>query len=150
MPTFHKLAYHEVEMPEAVRRAARFKVLDWDFRTAENPTPKKSPINTRRNPDPGKTQDLKDHLRGFLQFSVVNLISEPDRAEIRIQELQPGVVRFRLLVSQKDVKELIGRNGATASAIRNLLKAAAESQGMLALLEILSHEEELALSARQG
>jgi predicted RNA-binding protein YlqC (UPF0109 family) len=95
-------------------------------------------------------QDLTNRLRTFLQYIVVNLIHEPDLAEIRIQEIETGVLRFRLLVTQKDVKDMIGRDGATASAIRNLLKTTAAAEGVHALLEILSHEEELAASRKDA
>jgi predicted RNA-binding protein YlqC (UPF0109 family) len=43
---------------------------------------------------------------------------------------------------------LIGRNGFTASAIRSVLKAAAEREGVQATLQIHSHEEEVELLAR--
>lgn len=94
-----------------------------------------------------------DRLRGFLQYVVVNLISEPDRAEIRIQEIETGVLRFNLLVTRKDMKDMkdkIGRDGATASEVRNLLKTTAASEGLHALLEFLSHEEELAQCQDEG
>lgn len=146
MPNFHKLAHKEIELPKAVVRAAQYKVLDWDFRSSGKPSPEDSAKPEKKLPDPEEIEVLKDRLRGFLQFSIVNLISEPAHAEIRIQEIDPGVLRFRVLVTQKDVKDLIGRNGATASAMRNLLKAAAEPEGVHALLDILSHEEEIARS----
>jgi predicted RNA-binding protein YlqC (UPF0109 family) len=146
MPTFHKLAHKEVELPKVVVRAAKFKVIDWDFRSSGNQSSKGSTKPEKKLPDPAEMEDLKDRLRGFLQFAILNLISEPAHAEIRIQEIDPGVLRFRVLVTQKDVKDLIGRNGATASAMRNLLKATAGSVGVHALLDILSHEEEIARS----
>ena len=37
---------------------------------------------------------------------------------------------------------LIGRNGFTASSIRNILKAAAQRDEITATLQIVSHEEE--------
>jgi len=152
MPGVHKLANQEVHFPDVIVRAAQFKVLDWNFRTdspsEESPQSDSSKKFTRRHLGPAEMQDLMDRLRGFLQYIVVNLISRPDLAEIRIQEIETGVLRFRLLVIQKDVKDMIGRDGATASSIRNLLKTTAASEGIHALLEILSHEEELAQSRR--
>jgi uncharacterized protein len=152
MPGVHRFANQEVHFPEVIVRAAQFKVLDWNFRTGspseENPQSDTSKKFTRRHLSPVEMQDLMDRLRGFLQYIVVNLISRPDLAEIRIQEIETGVLRFRLLVIQKDVKDMIGRDGATASSIRNLLKTTAASEGIHALLEILSHEEELAQSKR--
>jgi predicted RNA-binding protein YlqC (UPF0109 family) len=43
---------------------------------------------------------------------------------------------------------LIGRNGFTASAIRNVLKIAAEREGVQVSLLIHSHEEEAELMAK--
>ena len=51
-------------------------------------------------------------------------------------------IRFRLVLNKADVAILIGRNGFTASAIRNVLKAAAIRDGINATLQIVSHEEE--------
>ena len=44
--------------------------------------------------------------------------------------------------SSSDVAMMIGRNGFTASAIRNILKAAAQRDNINATLQIVSHEEE--------
>lgn len=153
IPEIHKFANQEIHLPEMVVRAAQFKVLNWDFRrtSATKPKARSSTFkkSNRRILSPQETQEIMDRLRGFLQYVVINLISEPDRAEIRVQEIEPGVLRFRLLVEQKDVKDMIGRDGATASAVRNLLKTTASSAGVHALLEILSHEEELAQSGQK-
>ncbi|RYD41788.1 MAG: KH domain-containing protein, partial [Verrucomicrobiaceae bacterium] len=48
----------------------------------------------------------------------------------------------------QDVAMLIGRNGFTASAIRSVLKAAADKEGVQVSLQIHSHEEEAEMLAR--
>jgi predicted RNA-binding protein YlqC (UPF0109 family) len=45
---------------------------------------------------------------------------------------------------------LIGRNGFTASAIRSVLKAAAEKEGVQVNLQIHSHDEEAEIVAREA
>ena len=45
---------------------------------------------------------------------------------------------------------LIGRSGFTASAIRSLLKAAAEREGVQVSLQVHSHEEEAEALAREA
>jgi predicted RNA-binding protein YlqC (UPF0109 family) len=55
-----------------------------------------------------------------------------------------------LVLAQADVAMLIGRNGFTASAIRSVLKAAAEREGVQVSLQIHSHEEEAEMMARDG
>ncbi len=64
-------------------------------------------------------------------------------------ELAPKKLRFKLILAQGDVAMLIGRNGFTASAIRSVLKAAAEREGVQVNLQIHSHEEEAEFLARE-
>jgi predicted RNA-binding protein YlqC (UPF0109 family) len=141
LPTVHKLAHQEVDVVGWVKRAAHYKVLDWDFRSDEAAEP-----GTRRLPDPEAMQELVDGFKGFLRFVTASLIDEPERAEIRIHEIDPGVVRFKLVVTEKDRKTLLGRDASTATALRNVVKGIALEHGVHVLLQVLSHEEELAQS----
>ena len=142
LPTVHKLAHQEVDVVGWVKRAARWKVMEWDFRSALQSAKDPFALAALEIPDPEEMQELIVRLRSFLHFVAMNLIDEPDRAEIRIQEIGPGVVRFKLVVAEKDLKTMLGRDRSTASAVRNLLKAAALAEGAHALLEIHSHEED--------
>jgi predicted RNA-binding protein YlqC (UPF0109 family) len=94
-------------------------------------------------------QPVTDRLRNFLQYVALKLIDEPGKAQLKIAELAPGKLRFKLVLDKADVAMLIGRNGFTASAIRNVLKAAAEKEGVQVSLQIHSHEEEAELLARE-
>ncbi len=89
-------------------------------------------------------QAVTDRLKNFLQYVAVNLIDEPAKAQLRVAELGPKKLRFKLILAQQDVAVLIGRNGFTASAIRSVLKAAADREGVQVTLQIHSHEEEAA------
>ena len=93
-------------------------------------------------------QATTDRLKNFLQYVAVNLIDEPGRAQLKVAELAPKRLRFKLVLAQPDVAMLIGRNGFTASAIRSVLKAAAEKEGVQVTLQIHSHEEEDEMLAR--
>jgi len=93
-------------------------------------------------------QAVTDRLRNFLQFVAIKLIDEPAQAQLKVAELSPKRLRFKLVLAQADVAMLIGRNGFTASAIRSILKAAAEREGVQVTLQIHSHEEEAELLAR--
>jgi predicted RNA-binding protein YlqC (UPF0109 family) len=139
LPAVNRLAHQEVDLIGFVKRTARYKVLDWDFRS---PLPAK-PLE--RCLSPADMQALVVRLKSFLQYVVVRLIDEPGHAQIKVREIQPNVLRFKLVLVQRDVAMLIGREGHTASAIRNILKAAAGSHGVRALLQIHSHEEEITL-----
>jgi uncharacterized protein len=87
-------------------------------------------------------QAVTDRLKNFLQYVAVNLIEEPGQAQLKVAELGPKKLRFKLILAQQDVAVLIGRNGFTASAIRSVLKAAADRDGVQVSLQIHSHEEE--------
>lgn len=93
-------------------------------------------------------QAVTERLRNFLQYVAVKLIDDPSQAQLKVAELGPGRLRFKLVLAQADVAMLIGRNGFTASAIRSVLKAAAAKEGVLVSLQIHSHEEEAELLAR--
>jgi predicted RNA-binding protein YlqC (UPF0109 family) len=93
-------------------------------------------------------QPVTERLRNFLQYVAVKLIDDPGQAQLKVAELAPKKVRFKLVLAKEDVAMLIGRNGFTASAIRSVLKAAAEREGVQISLQIHSHEEEAELLAR--
>lgn len=96
----------------------------------------------------GGMEPSTERLRNFLQYVAVKLIDEPGQAQLKVAEIAPKKVRFKLVLAKADVAMLIGRNGFTASAIRNVLKIAAEREGMQVNLLIHSHEEEAELIAK--
>jgi predicted RNA-binding protein YlqC (UPF0109 family) len=150
LPAVHKFAHQEVDVVGWMKRVAHYKVMD---RTSTKPDDEAVPElagAARKIPEPEEMQELVARLQSFLQFVVVNLIDEPARAQVRVNEIAPGVVRFRLVVTQKDQKLLVGKDGATASSIRNMLKGVAAEEGVHVLLQILSPEEDLALSLREA
>ena len=92
-------------------------------------------------------EPVTERLRNFLQYVAVKLIDDPSQAQLKVAELGPKKLRFKLVLAKADVAMLIGRNGFTASAIRNVLKAAADKEGVQVSLQIHSHEEEAELLA---
>ena len=94
-------------------------------------------------------QTVANQLRTFLQYYAVQLIEHPDQAQLRVAELGPNRLRFRLILASTDVALLIGRNGFTASAIRSVMKAAADREKVQFTLQIHSHEEEAERAARE-
>ena len=80
----------------------------------------------------------------------VKLIDEPAKAQLKVAELGPKRLRFKLVLAREDVAMLIGRNGFTASAIRSVLKAAADKEGVHVNLQIHSREEEAEFLSREG
>jgi len=94
-------------------------------------------------------QAVANQLRSFLQYYAVQLIEHPDQAQLRVAEVGPNRLRFRLILASSDVALLIGRNGFTASAIRSVMKAAADRENVQFSLQIHSHEEEAERAARE-
>jgi len=87
-------------------------------------------------------RETTDQIKDFLQFITLQFIEHPDEAQLRVVEVDQSHVRFRIIAAQSDVALLIGRNGFTISAIRNVMKAAASRLGLQVSLQIHSHEEE--------
>ncbi len=141
LPAVTKLAHKEVDLIDIVKRTASYKVIEWDFRKppSARSQPKSKP--PRKIPSQDEVQAVIVRLKDFLQYVVANLIDEPGHAQIKVREISPGVLRFKLVLVKRDVAMLIGREGHTASAIRNTLKSAAGMHGVHALLQIHSHEE---------
>jgi predicted RNA-binding protein YlqC (UPF0109 family) len=140
LPAVNKLAQQEVDIAGFLKRTAHYKVMEWDFR---NMLPAKT---GKQQPDPAEMQALILRLRNFLQFTAVNLIDGPDHAQIKVSEIAPAVLDFRLVMMKRDVAMLIGTGGHTAAAIRGIMKAAAARHGVQVLLRIHSHEEETAMA----
>lgn len=143
MPAVNRLAHQEVDLVDLFKRTAQYKVMEWDFRTAMSHDRKSvTPEENRLCPE--EMQALKVRLKDFLQYVTVSLIDQPEHAQIKVREIAPDVLRFKLVLVQRDVAMLIGRQGHTAAAIRKLLKTSAGIHGVQALLQIHSHEEEIA------
>ena len=87
-------------------------------------------------------ESVTQKLKAFLQFVAVGMIDDPSKATLKVAELGPNKLRFKLVLAGSDVALLIGRNGFTASAIRGVMKAAGEKEGVQVSLLIHSHEEE--------
>ena len=95
-------------------------------------------------------QVVTDQIRNFIQYVAVQFIEQPARAQLKVAELGPKRLRFKLILEPSDVALLIGRNGFSASAIRGVVKAASERAGVQVTLQIHSHEEEAEMLAREG
>jgi predicted RNA-binding protein YlqC (UPF0109 family) len=158
IPALKQAANTEIDLTSFIKRTAQIRVFEWDFRSAlparkAPPKPAELAKPSRISLSQAELSAVTDRLRNFLQYVAVNLIDEPGQAQLKVIELAPNVLRFKLVLAKKDVMLLIGRNGFTAAAIRSLLKAAAKRSGIQVLLQIHSHEEEaelLASEAAQG
>lgn len=148
IPAVKKVANTEVDIIDLIKRTAHYKVIDWDFRTG-SPVDRK-PVPQEKGIQQPEMQAITQKLKNFLQYVVVNLIDEPNHAQIKVSEMGVSGLRFKVILVNKDHAMLIGREGFTASAIRNILKATAEMHGVQALLQIHSHEDEAAQMAKEA
>jgi uncharacterized protein len=153
LPAVKKAANQEVDLIDFFKRTAHYKVMEWDFRSApaavSKPAPPEPATPTVKTISPDEMQAVTLRLKNFLQFVAVNLIDEPNHAQIKVTQMGPTGLRLKLVLVQKDVAILIGREGHTAAAIRNILKATAAMDGVQALLQIHSHEDEIAFLAKE-
>ncbi len=147
LPAVNKLANREVDLVDIIKRTAGYKVMEWDFRSA---LPGESTSAGNRTEKPSQPDlhgaDLDavvGRLTEFIRYVAVNLIDEPKHMRIKVEQLEQDVLRFRLVLVKRDVSMLIGREGHTAAAIRSILKSRASVDGIQALLQIHSHEEEM-------
>lgn len=150
LPAMKKTANMEVDLVDIFRRAASYKVMEWDFRKpfqsghSRHQDGTLCPVISKE-----QLRALIDRLKNFLQFVAVNLIDEPAHAQIKVAVLRENVLRLRLVMINRDVSKLIGREGHTAAAMRNVLKEVGKAHGVHVLLEIHSHAREMELIAAE-
>lgn len=145
LPAVNRLAHQEVDLVDIIRRTANYRVMDWDFKNPQHPSSGDETDPATRNLSPEEMQELILRLKNFLQYVAVQLIDEPGHAQIKVREIEPNVLRFKLILVNRDVSMLIGREGHTASAIRSVLQAVSRLRGVQTLLLIHSHEMEASL-----
>jgi hypothetical protein len=72
----------------------------------------------------------------FLRYVLQKLVEHPDEVVITHRQ-EEGKTTYFLSMRQSDIGRLIGKGGATIKAIRDLVSAAAETQGQKVAVEIL-------------
>ncbi len=75
-------------------------------------------------------------LGDFVEFIAKMLVEDPTRVWVRTVE-QPNCVTLELHVAPSDMGRVIGKGGSAVHALRTLLRAAANRQGMRVTLEIV-------------
>lgn len=146
LPAVNRIAHQEVDVIDLIRRTANYKVMEWDFRSPTHALNAEAADEREKQLDPEEMQELILRLKNFLQYVAVNLIDEPRHAQIKVREIEPNVLRFKLILVNRDVSMLIGREGHTAAAIRSVLQAASRVHGVQTILLIHSHETEAGLN----
>ncbi len=75
-------------------------------------------------------------LKELLENITKSIVDNPDQVQLKEIAGERTVV-FELRVGQGDLGKIIGKEGRTAKALRQILAAAAMKQGKRAQLEIL-------------
>lgn len=143
LPAVNRLANIEVDLVKIFKRPTSSKVLAWDFHR-----PVAAPKPSSDGPSHAEMQALIGRLTDFIRYVVANLIDEPALARLSVEEIQTHVLRFRLVLTQRDLAMFLGHGGHTAAALRNLLKSAAAPHHVHALLDIMSEQEAAARNGR--
>lgn len=78
-------------------------------------------------------------MQQFLEFVIRRLIEFPEEM-VLTREDAPRKTVFRLRLRQSDIGRVIGKQGHTIGAIRNLLLASAARHGERANLQIIEDE----------
>lgn len=74
-------------------------------------------------------------MEELLKLLVEPLVSDPK--EIKIEKIQDGNnITFNLMIPQKDIAKVIGKEGRMVKAIKNLLKIRAIKENVFVNLEV--------------
>jgi predicted RNA-binding protein YlqC (UPF0109 family) len=141
----------DLEIGDTLKRLCNIQVNDWEIRRPKRAfevVDRKRTTKAKLSAKKSKARPheaLAEQLKNFLLYVATNLIEDPSSAEIYADEISPGVLRLKLILAQRDLSMLVGRGGDTAEVIRSILKARGREYGVDALLQVISHEENLAL-----
>jgi uncharacterized protein len=74
-------------------------------------------------------------VESFLEYVIRQLVEAPE--EVLVSKVEQGrKLIFKVEMRKADVGKVIGRNGHTITAMRNLLNAAASRSGQSVVLQI--------------
>jgi uncharacterized protein len=78
-----------------------------------------------------------DRLQALIEYVVKGLVDDPDEVEVKPVSAG-GATVYEVAVAGTDLGKVIGREGRTANALRQLVRAASMSLQVRATVEILS------------
>ncbi len=74
-------------------------------------------------------------MEGLIEYLAKSLVDRPEQVEIVASDAEGGKF-FELKVAPEDIGKIIGRDGRTINAMRTLLAATAQRQGLRVRLEV--------------
>jgi uncharacterized protein len=75
-------------------------------------------------------------MEEFLRYIILNLVGNPEGLELT-ENRTPHRTVFRLRLPRQDIGKMVGKQGRTIEAIRNLLTASASRHDQKATLQIV-------------
>jgi len=75
--------------------------------------------------------------KSVLDYLARNIVDDPDRVVVELEEGRRGDVRLSLHVSPDDMGKVIGRRGRTAQAIRAVVRAAGVRESAEVVVDIV-------------
>jgi predicted RNA-binding protein YlqC (UPF0109 family) len=79
-------------------------------------------------------------IEAFLKYTVEGLVDHPDAVVVTQRKEGENRYSYRLELHPDDVGKVIGKQGQTITALRNLLHAAAEQIGQEAVLDLMEDD----------
>jgi predicted RNA-binding protein YlqC (UPF0109 family) len=76
-------------------------------------------------------------VKDFLVYLARGLVEHPDAVEVTEIEEDDGTLVLELSVDEDDYGSIIGRGGRTATALRNVVKAAAVKEQRRVFVDIV-------------
>lgn len=137
LPAMNRLAHKEVDLVDIFKRAAAYRVMEWDFNTTARSQSKAGELPVSDE----EIGSISRRLEKFLGFVAAGLIEQPAHARISMRQIAPAVLCFRLILVKRDAAILIGHGGHGAAAIRRIMQAVGETRRVKILLRVLTHEE---------
>jgi predicted RNA-binding protein YlqC (UPF0109 family) len=76
-------------------------------------------------------------VRNVVTYVVKEIVEQPDEVEVTVVEQGPDEVVAEVRTAKGDLGRVIGRRGRVARAIRTVVQAAADEEGLSAGVEFL-------------
>ncbi|MDP8246376.1 MAG: KH domain-containing protein [Candidatus Hinthialibacter antarcticus] len=78
-------------------------------------------------------------MKEILTYLAKSLVKHPDDVQVVEKKVSEGVVELALSVNQEDMGRVIGRNGKTARALRQLVSARGAVDNIKTQVEIVDN-----------
>lgn len=78
-------------------------------------------------------------MKDLVEYLARSLVDDPNTIEVKAESAteQPNQITCHLHVGKGDLGKVIGKKGRTAKALRTLLTAAGQKQGLRVVLDIV-------------